>query len=68
MAQDGDGAEMVEMMAGTPDAILATIYNGSGNCLGCGSLMTPISVMYAGNSCNDCSSHAAAKKLKNRMV
>lgn len=65
---DGDGAEMVEMMAGNPDAILSTIYNGSGSCLGCGSLMTPVSVLYGGNNCNDCHSRSAAKKLKNRMV
>jgi hypothetical protein len=65
---DGDGAEMVEMMAAMPDAILATIYNGSGSCLGCGSLMTPVGVMYGGNSCTDCTSKSASKKLKNRMV
>ena len=65
---DGDGAEMVEMMAAMPDAVLATIYNGSGSCLGCGMLMTPVSVMYVGNSCTDCTSKSASKKLKNRMV
>lgn len=65
---DGDGAEMVEMMAGAPDAVLATIYNGSGTCVGCGSLMTPVSVMYGGSNCHDCTSQSAAKKLKNRMV
>lgn len=65
---DGDGAEMVEMMAGTPDAILGTIYNGSGACLGCGCLMTPVSVMYGGNTCHDCGSKKAFKALKNRMA
>lgn len=65
---DGDGAEMVEMLGGRPDAVLPTIYNGSGSCLGCGSLMTPTAVLYGGNQCMDCSSHSAAKKLKNRMV
>lgn len=65
---DGDGAEMVELMAGNPDAILSTIYNGSGSCLGCGSLMTPVAMMYGGNTCADCSSRSAAKRVKNRMV
>lgn len=66
---DGDGSEMVEMMAGQPDAaVLGTIYNGSGSCLGCGSLMTPVAVMYGGNRCTDCSSRSADKQLKNRMV
>jgi len=65
---DGDGAEMVELMAARPDAVLSTIYNGSGTCLGCGCLMTPISVMYGGSNCTDCNSRSAAKKLKNRMV
>ena len=65
---DGDCAEMVEMMAAMPDAVLATIYNGSGSCLGCGTLMTPVGVMYGGNSCTDCTSKSASKKLKNRMV
>ena len=65
---DGDGAEMVEMMGGRPDAVLATIYNGSGACVGCGALMTPVNVMYGGSSCTDCTSKSASKKLKNRMV
>jgi DNA-directed RNA polymerase subunit RPC12/RpoP len=66
---DGDGAEMVEMMAGQPaEAILATMYNGSGTCLGCGALMNPVSVMYSGNRCSDCSSKTATSRVKNRMA
>lgn len=65
---DGDGSGMVEMMAGSPDAILATMYNGSASCMGCGSLMNPTQVMYLGPSCVDCSSHRSASKIKNRMA
>jgi hypothetical protein len=66
---DGDGAGMVEMMSGgAPDAILATMYNGSASCLGCGGLMTPVQVMYAGNSCVDCTSKKGASRVKNRMA
>lgn len=66
---DGDGAEMIEMMAGQPpQSILATIYNGSTACVGCGTLMTPVSKMYSGNRCSGCSSKKAARSLKNRMA
>lgn len=65
---DGDGAEMVEMMAGQPGGILSTIYNGSGFCLGCGSLMSPVVAMYSGDKCSDCSTRRFGKALKNRMA
>jgi hypothetical protein len=65
---DGDGAGMVEMMSGSPGAILATMYNGSAACLGCGGLMSPIQVMYAGSSCVDCTSKKSASRVKSRMA
>ena len=65
---DGDGSEMVEMMGGYPDAVLPTIYNGGGSCLGCGSLLNPVAMMYGGNQCIDCSTKKRSAKVKNRMV
>jgi hypothetical protein len=65
---DDDGQEMVEMMAGmSPEAILATIYNGSQTCINCGSLMNPVGVMYGGNRCVDCSTHKSTQRVQNRM-
>ena len=63
--EDGDGAFAVEMMAGQePQAILQTIYNGSAACQGCGSMMTPVSVLYGGSYCPDCMTKKSAKHVQ----
>lgn len=65
---DGDGAEMAEMMGGQPEAFLATIYNGSSTCVGCGCMISPVSAMYGGDRCIDCNSTYKSAKRKNRMA
>lgn len=63
---DDDGAFAVEMMAGQdPQAILQTIYNGSATCQGCGCTMTPVSVLYGGSYCPDCTTQKSAKHVQN---
>lgn len=62
---DDDGAEMAEMMGA--DAFMSTLYNGSTTCIGCGCLMSPVSAMYGGDRCVDCSSTYKSAHIKNRM-
>lgn len=65
---DGDGAFAVEMLAGMPqDALLATIYNGSASCAGCGGVMNPVTAMYAGGVCPDCTTTRSAKRVRQMM-
>lgn len=61
---DGDGALAVEMLAGEqPQAILQTIYNGSATCQGCGCLMNPVTAMYGGTRCPDCTTQQSAERV-----
>ena len=63
---DGDGAFAVEMMAGqSPEAILATIYNGSTGCVGCGALMNPIMSLFGGTYCPECTTKKGVKHAQN---
>jgi hypothetical protein len=65
---DGDGAGVVEMMAGQdPNVILQTIYNGSGTCTECGSLINPVSAMFTGTLCPACTNNKGAHRVKSRM-
>lgn len=65
---DGDGSLPIEMMAGQPaQAILQTIYNGSGTCSACGCLMSPVVTMYSGSVCPECAAQRGSRRIKNRM-
>lgn len=65
---DGDGAYPVEMLTGQPaEAILETVYNGSGSCSGCGCLLNPVTKMYTGDICPDCVTKKAAKNVETLM-
>lgn len=65
---DGDGAGAVEMLAGMPaEVLLGTIYNGSTGCTGCGCLMNPVTSMYSGGYCPDCTTSRGAKRVRQMM-
>ena len=49
------------------DAMLATIYNGSAACAGCGGVMNPVTAMYAGGVCPDCTTTRSAKRVRQMM-
>lgn len=62
---DGDGALAIEMMAGkSPQEILQTIYNGSGECSGCGCTMSPLTTLYTGGQCTDCMTKSSGKRAQ----
>ena len=65
---DGDGAGMVEMLTSMPQqALLETIYNGSAPCAGCSCVMNPVTAMYSGGYCPDCTSNRGAKRVQEMM-
>ena len=66
---DGDGNGVIEMMAGLPgEVILHTIYNGSAGCVGCGTVMNPVTAMYGGSLCPSCRNGQATRRVEKRLI
>lgn len=67
MADDGDGAYMMELQA-KEIARNLTIYKGSAPCPSCGAVMSPVEFMQNRGRCLSCLTQERATRIKNRMA
>jgi hypothetical protein len=63
---DGDGAETLELQAGTI-AKNATLYSGSAPCPQCGVIMDPVQYLYSKGLCLDCQNSRSERRVKGKM-
>ena len=67
MADDGDGALMMELQA-KKIAENATLYKGSAPCPTCGVIMNPVEFLHSNGRCLKCVTQQKATRAKNRMA